>query len=134
MRASEWPLEGRCSEDVTETSLRIRGPVITLEPKKLILTRRASEGSEALPSLARRVSMCKDAKLSCRGNRPLISPNSLQLSQVFASSCWLNLDPVEVAVDFLIEFVQGAAHRCVVGELVGQQFSQRGPEQTSVAS
>ena len=42
--------------------------VITLAPKKLILTRRASEGSASEPSLARRVSMCKDAKLSCRGN------------------------------------------------------------------
>ena len=29
---------------------------------------RASEGSASEPSLARRVSMCKDAKLSCRGN------------------------------------------------------------------
>src|SRR5271157_2635726 len=66
--------------------------------------------------------------------RPLISPNSLQLSQVFASSCWLNLDPVQVAVDFLIEFVQGAAHRCVVRELVGQQFSQYGSEQTGMTS
>src|SRR5208282_1207016 len=42
--------------------------VITLAPKKLIRTRRASEGSASEPSLARRVSMCKDAKLSCRGN------------------------------------------------------------------
>ena len=42
---------------------------ITLAPKKLIRTRRASEGSASEPSLARRVSMCKDAKLSCRGNR-----------------------------------------------------------------
>ena len=42
--------------------------IITLAPKKLILTRRASEGSASEPSLARRVSMCKDAKLSCRGN------------------------------------------------------------------
>ena len=41
---------------------------ITLAPKKLILTRRASEGSASEPSLARRASMCKDAKLSCRGN------------------------------------------------------------------
>ncbi len=41
---------------------------ITLAPKKLIRTRRASEGSASEPSLARRVSMCKDAKLSCRGN------------------------------------------------------------------
>ncbi len=41
---------------------------ITLAPKKPIRTRRASEGSASEPSLARRVSMCKDAKLSCRGN------------------------------------------------------------------
>ena len=41
---------------------------ITLAPKKLIRTRRASEGSASEPSLARRVSMCKDAKLSRRGN------------------------------------------------------------------
>ncbi len=41
---------------------------ITLAPKKLIRTRRASEGSASEPSRARRVSMCKDAKLSCRGN------------------------------------------------------------------
>src|SRR5271157_4160939 len=41
---------------------------ITLAPKKLIRTRRASEGSASEPSLARRVSMCKDVKLSCRGN------------------------------------------------------------------
>src|SRR5208282_3411403 len=32
-------------------------------------SKRASEGSASEPSLARRVSMCKDAKLSCRGNR-----------------------------------------------------------------
>src|SRR5208283_4409133 len=31
-------------------------------------SKRASEGSASAPSLARRVSMCKDAKLSCRGN------------------------------------------------------------------
>ena len=31
---------------------------ITLAPKKLIRTRRASEGSASEPSLARRVSMC----------------------------------------------------------------------------
>ena len=47
---------------------RRNGTAITLAPKKLILTRRASEGSASEPSLARRVSMCKDAKLSCRGN------------------------------------------------------------------
>src|SRR5271166_123981 len=33
-------------------------PIITLAPKKLIRTRRASEGSASEPSLARRVSMC----------------------------------------------------------------------------
>ena len=47
------------------------GAFITLAPKKLVLTRRASEGSASEPSLARRVSMCKDAKLSCRGNSSL---------------------------------------------------------------
>ena len=41
---------------------------ITLAPKKLIRAQRASEGSASEPSLAHRVSMCKDAKLSCRGN------------------------------------------------------------------
>ena len=46
---------------------------ITLAPKKLIRTRRASEGSASEPSLARRVSMCKDAKLSCRGNNPEVT-------------------------------------------------------------
>ena len=39
---------------------------ITLAPKKLIRTRCASEGSASEHSLARRVSICKDAKLSCR--------------------------------------------------------------------
>ena len=34
------------------------GELITLAPKKLIRTRRASEGSASEPSLARRVSMC----------------------------------------------------------------------------
>ena len=50
------------------TDQNIEAELITLAPKKLILTRRASEGSASVPSLARRVSMCKDAKLSCRGN------------------------------------------------------------------
>src|SRR5208283_695754 len=50
---------------------------ITLAPKKLIRTRRASEGSASEPSLARRVSMCKDAKISCRGNNPLASQGPL---------------------------------------------------------
>ena len=36
--------------------------------EELIRTRRASEGSASEPSLARRVSTCKDAKLSYRGN------------------------------------------------------------------
>ncbi len=53
---------------------------ITLAPKKLILTRRASEGSASEPSLARRVSMCKDAKLSCRGN--IGAPLSLPSDQI----------------------------------------------------
>ena len=74
---------------------------ITLAPKKLILTRRASEGSASEPSLARRVSMCKDAKLSCRGNSrittsraqgtcfhgklaPLPNPDARYFSAVFA--------------------------------------------------
>ncbi len=35
-----------------------RNACITLAPKKLIRTRRASEGSASEPSLARRVSMC----------------------------------------------------------------------------
>ena len=47
---------------------------ITLAPKKLIRTRRASEGSASEPSLARRISMCKDAKLSCRGNKKESQP------------------------------------------------------------
>ena len=47
---------------------------ITLASKKLILTRRASEGSASEPSLARRVSMCKDTNLSCRGNKGTSSP------------------------------------------------------------
>ena len=43
--------------------------IITLAPKKLILTRRTSEGkSTQSPRWRTRVSMCKDAKLSCRGN------------------------------------------------------------------
>src|SRR5208337_3830173 len=45
-------------------------PDITPARKKLIRTRRGSEGSASEPSLARRVSMCKGAKLSCRGNSP----------------------------------------------------------------
>ena len=53
-----------------QVSARLYPVYITLAPKKLILTRRASEGSASEPSLARRVSMCKDAKLSCRGNKP----------------------------------------------------------------
>jgi hypothetical protein len=52
--------------------------------------------------------------------RPLINPNRSQLSQVFESGCWLNLHPVKVAVDLLIEPVQSAAHRSIVGEPVGQ--------------
>ena len=46
--------------------------MITLAPKKLIRTQRASEGSASEPSLARRVSMCKDAKLSCRGKNSVL--------------------------------------------------------------
>ena len=59
LAAGFWRLEG-------DTRISY---LITLAPKKLIRTRRASEGSASEPSLARRVSMCKDAKLSCRGNR-----------------------------------------------------------------
>ena len=55
--------EDRCGKSASWSA---RG--ITLAPKKLIRTRRASEGSASEPSLARRVSMCNDAKLSCRGN------------------------------------------------------------------
>jgi hypothetical protein len=32
------------------------------------------------------------------------------MTQVFASSYWLNLDFVEVALDCLIELVQGTVH------------------------
>ncbi len=62
---------------------------ITLAPKKLIRTRRASEGSASEPSLARRVSVCKDAKLSCRGNilRSVISGHPKGRSVVPRSSC-----------------------------------------------
>jgi hypothetical protein len=56
----------------------MQGKNITLAPKKLIRTRRASEGSASEPSLARRVSMCKDAKLSCRGNNDEPTPNCSQ--------------------------------------------------------
>jgi transketolase len=61
---------------------------ITLAPKKLIRTRRASEGSASKPSLARRVSMCKDAKLSCRGN---ISSEAASLAGHWKLSnlCWI---------------------------------------------
>ena len=62
-------LEARRSRGLTAASRPWnRRQCITLAPKKLIRTRRASEGSASEPSLARRVSMCKDAKLSCRGN------------------------------------------------------------------
>ena len=57
---------------------------ITLAPKKLIRTRRASEGSASEPSLARRVSMCKDAKLSCRGNTPRADGTILEPGRAFS--------------------------------------------------
>ena len=61
---------------------------ITLAPKKLIRTRRASEGSASEPSLARRVSMCKDAKLSCRGNRDGARPADVTLKGKDALGDW----------------------------------------------
>src|SRR5208282_5436104 len=72
-----WPLMP------LSTSMRRHG-AITLAPKKLILTRRASEGSASEPSLARRVSMCKDAKLSCRGNMIVSRTESTERDQLVA--------------------------------------------------
>ena len=46
--------------------------------------------------------------LCCRGNTVLINQNSLQLSQVFASSCWLDFDLVQVAIYFPVEVIKGA--------------------------
>ena len=46
---------------------------ITLAPKKLIRTRGPARGVPQSPRSARRVSMCKDAKLSCRGNTLVLS-------------------------------------------------------------
>ena len=48
----------------------VQKQVITLAPKKLIRTRRASEGSASEPSLRVGLVCAKDAKLSCRGNTP----------------------------------------------------------------
>ena len=59
---------GHAKGSICEVETQLIIAHITLAPKKLIRTRRASEGSASEPSLARRVSMCKDAKLSCRGN------------------------------------------------------------------
>src|SRR5208283_4003985 len=64
------------------TPLRNAPLPITLAPKKLIRTRRASERSASEPSLARRVSMCKDAKLSCRGNKAFSANNLGQMEPV----------------------------------------------------
>ena len=47
---------------------------MTLAPKKPIRTQRAGKGSASEPSLAHRISMCKDAKLSCRGNKKESQP------------------------------------------------------------
>ncbi len=97
-----WEDRPRIGRLIAEDVIPAAGSDITLAPKKLIRTRRASEGSASEPSLARRVrarksisvtnevrvqlyhqaqynqcvtiidlralSMCKDAKLSCRGN------------------------------------------------------------------
>ena len=66
-KATKWYGQYTDVDDkLTKTPL---SPDITLAPKKLIRTRRASKGSASEPSLARRVSMCKDAKLSRRGNK-----------------------------------------------------------------
>ncbi len=80
------PIEGQSEPEAlsaAKLSALFLGSGITLAPKKLIRTRRASEGSTSEPSLARRVSMsmCKDAKLSCRGN-----------SRVTLACCKVGLD------------------------------------------
>ena len=71
-RQAGWTIWAHCKEGKPTRAAGPEGwlriPSITLAPKKLIRTRRASEGSASEPSLARRVSMCKDTKLSCRGN------------------------------------------------------------------
>ena len=65
--------------DVKKNSARpeetaARNPfILPWHRRSSLRTRRASEGSASEPSLARRVSMCKDAKLSCRGNTRLRS-------------------------------------------------------------
>ena len=64
-----WPPGTRGNPAGYSRGRRISDAIdITLAPKKHIRTRRASEGSASEPSLARWVSMCKDAKLSCRRN------------------------------------------------------------------
>ena len=75
-----------------------------------------------------------DDQLMAQILRPLIRPNWLQMSQVFASGCWLNLDAVEGALDCLIELVHGTVHRSVIGERVGQQFSHYRSKQTPGAA
>ena len=82
---------------------QLRPPIITLAPKKLILTRRASEGSASEPSLARRVSMSKDAKLSCRGNSdltPYRNRRAVPIQREPISEAVIR-EPVKVAIDFL---------------------------------
>ena len=44
-------------------------------------SKRASEGSASEPSLAHRVSMCKDAKVSCRGNSRPERPGQRQVDE-----------------------------------------------------
>ena len=70
---------------------------ITLAPKKHILTRRASEGSASEPSLARRVSMCKDAKLSCRGN--MAANRQLGINWIYATQ-WKEISRYQTATEF----------------------------------
>src|SRR6476659_6793492 len=56
------------------------------------------------------------------------------MSQVFASSCGGNFDPLKVVVHLPVEVIQCAAQTTVIGVFVCQQFSQGRPEQTSVAA
>ena len=81
------------------------GATITLAPKKLILTRRASEGSASEPSLARRVSMCKDAKLSCRGNIQHTEALAAVQQAETAFQAWLTAQADSSSVAFLQELL-----------------------------
>ncbi len=92
--------------------------LITLAPKKLILTRRASEGSASEPSLARRVSMCKDAKLSCRGNMPAVPPTFNQRCRDRGRQ-WLDSHPPNGSErlpnywrEFIPDLCRGFGFRC----------------------